>query len=96
MEFNYLIVNNDENADNDDNHTEAVLFQFSRNPQFLTTGFDNEILDIVSFILRRFFVNRTAKLLNFPEPTKSYFLNHPKHSGVMFLDFLTPYPLQAL
>lgn len=55
-------------------HTEAVLFQFSRNPQFITMGFNMPIFDsivvIVVFIFMQLFMNCTAKLQKIPDMLK--------------------------
>ena len=43
-------------------YSDAVLFQFSRNPQFLTVGLIMAIDDIVLFIFGQLFMNCSAKL----------------------------------
>lgn len=47
---------------------DAVLFQFSRYPQFITTGVLLEAIIIDIDIFMQLFMNRTAKLRNFFEP----------------------------
>ncbi len=43
--------------------TEAVLFQFSRHPQFLTVGYEVAVGSDILFIYKQLFMNCTAKLL---------------------------------
>ncbi len=47
--------------------TEAVLFQFSRYPQFLTAGFGISICSDILSIYKQLFVNCTAKLMKIVE-----------------------------
>ena len=76
---------------------DAVLFQFSRNPQFLTAGFNSVKSNIVSFILRQLFVNCTAKLQKFPHLTKSKTNLPTQMLSISPLIFLNPcYELDML
>lgn len=71
--------------------TGAVLFQFSRYPQFLTAGFGVSIGSDRLYIYKQLLVNCTAKLLKIVEMGSLSWLGFPAcdANGVLDMSFTT-------